>query len=711
MLVLPHFLAVSAAVLSFSRAKGLRMVAEAPSPARGAATLLSCRGLAKAHTETPQFRDVSFNLGRGQRVGLVGVNGAGKSSLLRVLAGLDAPDAGEVEVASSAKVVLVDQEPRWDDAPVYAALFPGLDERSSAIRNYLRCTDPALDIDSEAFTAATDAMARTSAWELQERGVETAAGLGVGDKLYRACSSLSGGELRRVGLAAALVRQPEVLLLDEPTNHLDIDALEWLAERLLAGDLSLLLVTHDRSFLDRVCTEILELDRASLHRYPGGYSKYLELKAARLAAEDAETERARVKLRREAEWMKRQPRARQAKSKAREQQFYELSDRAKGRSPASKALELQSPEDKERQRRLGGVVAEFRGAGFSLEQRTLLRDFTYDFRQRDRICIVGNNGVGKSTFLRVLTGELPLSAGSLRVGETVRFGYYAQQGLRLSPEQEVLPVLKFIQEAIELGSESSGPEKPDTTVRAVVSEDLGRRKRLAGKESTVTIEVQDRVSASSAVSERDAMFLLSRFQFPKQRLYDRVGQLSGGERRRLQLLQVLAKSPNVLVLDEPTNDLDLQTLSSLEEYLTESFDGCLVVVSHDSYFVNRVAEHLFVFEGEGLVRDFQGSYSEYLNYRLERRHQQSLMSQAERANNLVSQGKTVEKVPRNYSTMKEINKLEREMEKLEKEISLLEERLYSEKGYSLLAELTAKQNQLREQLAAKEERWLELNDS
>ena len=642
---------------------------------------------------------------------MIGVNGAGKSTLLRVLAGVDSADAGEVERASSARVVFVDQEPRWGEALVYEALFAGNDARCSAVRDYFRATDPAAEVESSAFAAATDAMTAASAWELQERGLEVAARLNIqGDKLYRPCASLSGGEQRRVGLAAALVQQPDVLLLDEPTNHLDIEALDWLAEHLSGGELSLLLVTHDRCFLDRVCTEIVELDRAALYRYPGSYSRYLELKAARLAAEDAETERARAKLRREAEWMARQPRARQAKSKAREQQFYELSDRAKGRAPAGKALELQSQEERERQRRLGGVVAEFRGAGFSLGARPLLRDFSYDFRQRDRVCVVGDNGVGKSTFLRVLTGELPLSSGSVRVGETVKFGYYAQQGLSLTPEQESLPVLKFVQEAVERGAEAAGPDKPDTTVMAVVSEDLGRRKRLAGKEASVTIEVQDRVSASSAVSERDAMLLLSRFQFPKHRLYDRVGQLSGGERRRLQLLQVLAKAPNVLILDEPTNDLDLQTLAALEDYLTEVFQGCLVVVSHDSYFVNRVAEHLFVFEGNGVVRDFQGTYSEYLEYRQELKQRRASPPQAQTPSSPSPELKQEEKPARSYAAMKEINKLEREMERLGKEIAQLEERLFEEKGYSVLAELTAKQNSLKDQLAAKEERWLELNE-
>lgn len=535
---------------------------------------------------------------------------------------------------------------------------------------------------------------------------------------------MSGGERKRVGLSAALLLQPDILLLDEPTNHLDVDALEWLADFLKPGgrdkDMTMLLVTHDRYFLERVCSEIVELDRAQLYRYPGNYTRYIELKASRLAAEDAETERARIKLRRESEWMAKQPRARQAKSKVREEQFYELVEKAKGQK-ATQTVDFASPEEKERQKRLGGVVAEFRGASYEMHGRTLLNGFTYDFRQRDRIGVCGPNGVGKSTFLKILVGDIELSKGTARLGETVRIGYYEQAGLNLTPEQEKQPVLKFVQEAVELGSKEDKTTLKGPTIRLVVTENanLGRRKVLAGKEAKVTVEMKETFDESTAVSERDAMKLLSKFQFPPKRWYDRVGKLSGGEKRRIQLLQVLAKNPNFLVLDEPSNDLDLQTLSALEEYLTESFDGCLIVVSHDNFFVNRVCEHLFIFEGDGVVRDFQGSYSDYLDYRrssqIKRKDDlsESKADSASSADN--SKSNRVENLSNKpgmtNSEKKEFNKLEKDIAKLQSQIDKIVTMINEADpnvGYSVLADWTKDMEELKTALSSKEERWMEL---
>jgi ABC transport system ATP-binding/permease protein len=531
-----------------------------------------------------------------------------------------------------------------------------------------------------------------------------------------------------VGLSAALLLQPDILLLDEPTNHLDADALEWLADFLKPGgrdkDMTMLLVTHDRYFLERVCSEIVELDRAQLYRYPGNYTKYIELKASRLAAEDAESERARIKLRRESEWMAKQPRARQAKSKVRQEQFYELVEQSKRRVEAQ-AVEFASPEEKERQKRLGGIVAEFRGACYDMHGRTLLNGFTYDFRQRDRIGICGPNGVGKSTFLKILVGEIELSKGTARLGETVRVGYYEQAGLSLTPEQEKLPVLKFVQEAVEMGSKEDKSTFKGPTQRIVVTENtkLGRRKVLAGKEAQITVDMKETFNdETTAMSERDAMKLLSKFQFPSKRWYDRVGKLSGGERRRIQLLQVLAKNPNFLVLDEPSNDLDLQTLTALEEYLTESFDGCLVVVSHDNFFVNRVCEHLFIFEGDGIVRDFQGSYTDYMDYRRSvattgKRKDENVESKKERKEraSLDAAPTYVENlsttVAMTNAERKEFNKLEKEVAKLQDQIDVISTKLANAEpniGYSVLADWTKEMEDLKKSLELKEERWMEL---
>ena len=594
---------------------------------------------------------------------------------------------------------------------------------------------------------ATNSIEEANAWDYQSEGLAIADKLNIkSERMNARMNSLSGGEKKRVALAAALLKKPDILLLDEPTNHLDIDALEWLADYLKPGgrdkDMAMLLVTHDRYFLERVCSEIVEIDRGSLYRYPGNYMRFLQLKADRIAAEDADAERARTKLRKESEWMAKQPRARQAKSKARQGQFYELVEKAKGRGPDAKALSLVTDEEKERQKRLGGVIAEFKGAKYQMGDRVLLDDFTYNFRTRDRIGIVGANGVGKSTFLKILTNELKLLKGSVRIGETVCIGYYEQTGLNLTPEQEKQPVLKFVQEAVEKFTPTETLKAPALKISVDVNEPTGRRDRIAGKEASVNVQVTQEISQSSAVSERDAMALLSRFQFPSKRWYDRVGQLSGGERRRLQLLQILAKRPNVLLLDEPSNDLDLSTLAVLEEYLTETFEGCLLVVSHDNFFVNRVAEHLFVFEGDGIVRDFQGSYTEYLQYRLdiaqekkdaanEAKKSSSSSSSSSSSKQVKSKIKDVESdaiiqetkttttvkssnsPPKalSYNERKEYNKLEKEIAKLGLEIKEYEDKLSNsngKEGFSTLNEWTKKLNDLKGLCEKKETRWLEL---
>eukprot|EP01038_Epipyxis_sp_PR26KG_P007928 gene7928-10761_t len=708
----------------------------------GAVTVLKCDGLSKSYTGVPQFNSISLNLGKGQRVGLIGVNGAGKSTLLRCLAKIDSADSGMVEFASNCNVIYVDQEPEWGNIKVFEALFSGSNPEAKASRLYYNALTPDKEMDNDEFSLATDAMEESNAWDYQTRGVNIAEKLNINsEKMYRDVSTLSGGEKKRVGLSAALLKQPDVLLLDEPTNHLDIDALDWLADYLKPGgkdrDMAMLLVTHDRYFLERVCSEIVELDKAAVYRYPGNYGRYLELKEARIAAEDAEAMRARTKLRRESEWMAKQPRARQAKSKARQDQFYELVERAKSREVTSK-IEFASPEEKEKQKRLGGVVAEFRAARYLMGDRTLLSDFTYNFRQRDRIGVVGPNGVGKSTFLKVLTGMLPLSSGTVRIGETVRVGYYEQTGLNITADQENQPVLRFVQEAVDKNTvaEKVGSVKAPTPVFKVEEGgNLGRRKMLAGKEAVTNVQLQESSgSGSSAFSEREAMSLLSRFQFPSKRWYDRVGQLSGGERRRLQLLQILARNPNVLLLDEPSNDLDLSTLSALEEYLTEVFDGCLVVVSHDNFFVNRVAEHLFVFEGDGIVRDFQGSYSDYLEYRrdvaIQKREESAAIRKSATATagtSSVSQKeekKSEKKIennnepkkqpssPLSFNERKEMNKLEKEIEKLTSLIVEIESKIAvsskKNEGFSVLAELTSQKQVVSDQLAVKEEKWLSL---
>lgn len=421
---------------------------------------------------------------KGQRVGLIGLNGAGKSTFMKCLAKMIAPDSGTIESLSNLNIIFVEQDPKWENTLVLETLFGQDSLQAKASTKYMLAMNPLnpnADVD---LVDGVEMMEESNAWEYQEEGINIASKLNIGQKeLYRPMNTLSGGQKKRVALAAALLKKPDVLLLDEPTNHLDIDALEWLSDYIRPGgmkenkDMAILLVTHDRYFLEKVCSEILELDRGSLYRYSCTYTKYLDLKVARLAAEDAETERAKTKLRRESEWMAKQPRARQAKSRVREAQFYDLVEKAKGKGDANaKSMELATPEEKAKQKRLGGIVAQFRGAKYSLplmsntidvddiaaetervmdatenntEKMVLLNDFTYEFRQRDRIGIVGNNGVGKSTFLKILIGKLHLESGYVRIGDTVKFGYYDQSGLNLTTEQEKMPVLKFVQEECE----------------------------------------------------------------------------------------------------------------------------------------------------------------------------------------------------------------------------------------------------------------------
>lgn len=756
----------------------------------GTQTILMARGLSKAYVGTPQFEGINLALGKGQRVGLIGVNGAGKTTLLKCLARVESADSGSIELATNTNCIYVDQEPEWNSGmKVYAALFDGTSAEAVATRKYYQALDPATPAGEadRLLVEGSEEIDAANAWEYGDVAVKFAEKLNIPSELYfRSVGTLSGGERKRVALAAALTKSPQILLLDEPTNHLDIDALEWLSTFLRGGgggggpttsainkDMAVLVVSHDRYFIERACTEIIELDRAAVYRYPGSYSKYVELKASRLLAEDAEVDRARTKLRREAEWMAKQPRARQAKSKARQAQFYDLVSASKGRSADLKPLELMTSEEKEKQKRLGGVVAEFKGARYMLGERVLLEDFTYSFRQRDRVGIVGPNGVGKSTFLKTLTGTFPLAGGTVRIGETAVIGHYEQIGLNLTQAQEQMPVLRFIQEEVEkaTGGMKVGQSNDGKIVVESSDAKLGRRKVLAGKEAGVTLNVvsEGSVGAGKAVSEREAMSLLTRFQFPSKRWYDRVGQLSGGERRRLQLLQVLARAPNVLLLDEPSNDLDINTLTTLEEYLTEEFEGCLVVVSHDSVFVNKVAEHLFVFEGDGVVRDFLGSYTgqsgassrsrllslillipslsltlslaDYVEYHLdkvsEQRKEGKKKPPAEVAATTNETKPTQsQKIPKaeaaspspspspaggaakgggnvSFAERKEIQKLESAIEKAQQKIAEIQSKVDSSPnvGYSVLADWTKEIEKLKKQVEEKEARWLELSSN
>jgi ATP-binding cassette subfamily F protein uup len=548
----------------------------------------------------------------------------------------------------------------------------------------------------EAFTKACASMDSSNAWSVLTKAEEIATKLRVQHLSNQPLSSLSGGERKRIALAAALIQEPDVLLLDEPTNHLDLAAIQWLSDLILENKkLTVLVVTHDRAFLELVCDTILELDRGSLYSYPGNYAAFLEAKEARLALEDAAVQAAKAKYRVELDWMRRQPQARETKAKARIEAFYKLEKATKPRSKDPN-LTLNSAD----QRRLGGNIMKLKDVSLAFgPDKILLDSFSYDFIKGDRIGIVGRNGrlrqenarcvvscrrilimfapgVGKSTFIRILSGAQQIDSGHVEPGETIVLGVYDQMGLEITRDD--MTVIEFVMD-----------------------------------------EVKDFTGAAVSEAPERARKLLKQFEFPRQRWNERVTMLSGGERRRLQLLSVLSKNPNFLILDEPSNDLDINSIAALEDYLRD-FKGVLVVVSHDKFFTDKVTDHLFVFEGNGVVKDYLGSLSEYAECLIEQEN--SSYASSDSSYGLDQQGKTTsysykeDKAARNErqnslrKLKKEMSSLETSMEKLKSKIAQLQEEIdsSSEEGWSVLAELTDKLNQEKAKLEEKEFRWLEV---
>jgi len=529
-----------------------------------------------------QLNDISYILPRTSKIGLVGRNGCGKSTLMKILAETCCPDyvspeedeavvyTGNIEVPRGVRFAFVEQEPPSpSDVTVGDALLGvvGGEISSSrsksvyqAVRRYTEVCN-ALEWNEDQFASASAEMDEKDGWTVLTKADEIATRLRVDHLKDSPLSKLSGGERKRVALGAALVQTPDVLLLDEPTNHLDLEAIQLLSD-LIADQkkLTLLCITHDRSFLNEICDRMLELDNGSLYGYEGNYAKFLEGKEARLANEDAVLSSTKKKFATELAWMRKQPSGRQSKSKARQEAFYKLQQMAKPRKVEPK-LTLTNDD-----RRLGGSVLKMENVSLKFGDRVMLDDFSYNFNAGDTIGIVGANGVGKSTFLKMLVGQQPVDEGDVVPGETVVFGVYDQMGMVFDEDQRVM--------------------------------DFVKQRVLARDGSTL------------AEAPSEVMKLLKQFQFPKERWNERILILSGGERRRLQLLSILTQRPNFLILDEPTNDVDLDTLSALEGYLAE-FNGVLVIVSHDRFFVDKVTQHLFVFEGEGVVKDYLGSLSSY----------------------------------------------------------------------------------------------------
>lgn len=636
--------------------------------------LLSAENLIKSYTgETYQLNDITLNLAEGARVGLVARNGSGKSTLLKILSGMEAPDSGAVVLRKGIHLGFLEQraEEEWDDVTVLDVVYGAKTPLMDLLRRYrhvveaMERQDPSASL--EKFTQLSKEMDAVSGWQAEANIRMLLSKLGIADEvLHRDVRGLSGGQKKRVALAAALVHQPDILLLDEPTNHLDIDSIQYLESMLRSGSMNgmpvtLLLVSHDRSFLDRVCTEIWELDDGKIFRHLGNYESFLGDKERRLIEMENMVETARSRMRKELEWMRRQPKARGTKSKARIEAFYELQKLAKqGRSASQVKLDA-------RVSRLGEKVVELENATLFVGQGTaneklIVDNFSYEFTKAERIGIVGPSGVGKSTFLQALVGKLPLDSGTIQVGETVVQGYYDQTSLNDLPEDK--RVAEFVQEKL-----SSSP---------------------TGSIGGLTSPIQ----------------VLDSFAFHRNQHFSMIDRLSGGERRRLQMLSVLSKNPNFLVLDEPQNDLDLQTIEVLEDFLLD-YTGCLVVVSHDRMFMDRLTDHLLVFEGNGLVLPFTGTFSEYLDAK----SSSNIETESKPPTRSVPSRESPTKKRPSFKEKKEYEKLEQEIDDLTAEKESLSLKLSdpsSSSSYTDLAEWTERLAFITTELESKTDRWFEL---
>ncbi len=616
---------------------------------------LTLEHITKNYGEKNLFDDITLHIDKGQKIALVAKNGTGKSTLLKVLTGEERSERedSKVFVHKSITTGFLKQEPDFNPSDtVIDTIFDSNNPILSAIRDY----EEAMILKKEGpeLQAVLEKMEHHKAWDFEVKIKEILTRFNVKD-LQQQIGTMSGGQQKRVALAKVLIEEPDFLILDEPTNHLDVDMIAWLEQYLSLPNRTVFMITHDRYFLDRVCNVIYELDQGQLHKYKGNYSYYLEKKAERTEIEAATMDKSKKLLKRELEWVRRQPKARGTKAKSRVDAFHALKDKTSGRVEKSDfKLEFKSE-------RLGKKIVECHNVSKYFGTFKAVEKFNYKFKKRERVGIVGPNGVGKSTFIKLLTKELAPDTGKVVVGETIVFGHYHQEGIQLNADKTVLDVIRDIAEEIPLSS---------------------------GQKLT-----------PAAFLEK---FLFSRKQ---QRVF--VSQLSGGERRRLYLLTVLVKNPNFLILDEPTNDLDILTLNILEEFLDE-YPGCLVLVSHDRYFMDKLTEHLFVFEGDGKIKDWNGNYKEYRAWKREQeaeiRQQEAVTQKAEKKEKPVS-----DKPKLTYEQRKEFNRLEKEIEKLEKKKSQLAEK-FNDPNITpeIIKETSIQLNEISDTIDEKEMRWLEL---
>ena len=616
---------------------------------------LSVENLSKSFGVRTLFSDITFGIDQGEKVAFVAKNGSGKSTLMRILSGEDTPDSGNVVFRRGIKIGFLPQQPVFPaEKTVEDIIYSADTAELRAIARYERAAhDPQYASD---FQSAYEQMDELQVWDYELRIQNILSQLQL-DTLKIPCSQMSGGQVRRLALAQVLIEKPDFLILDEPTNHLDLPMVEWLENYLSGEKITLFMVTHDRYFLDRVCTDILELDGATLWRYKGSYSYFLKKRAERYATADAETAKAQNTMRKELEWIRRQPQARGTKAKARVDAFDDLKKRAAQRIE-ERVMNLGINME-----RLGSKVVELHNVSKSWEKLKVLENFEYTFRRGERLGIVGNNGTGKSSFVRLITGDTPPDTGRVVVGDTVVFGYYRQEGIQINAGEKVIEVIK-----------KYGDYLP-----------MAKGRKLSAEQ------------------------LLERFLFTRAQQWDYVEKLSGGELRRLYLCTVLISNPNFLILDEPTNDLDIITLTILEEFL-EEYPGVLLIISHDRYFMDKIVDHILVFSGDAQVKEFPGTYSEYRQWQKNNPKEQASISSDEDERSKTQRVKT-SKNKLSYKEQKEYQTIEEQMPVLTEEKKSIEQTFAS--GEILSSEevnrLSQRMEEIMSSLDAMEERWLELS--
>lgn len=631
---------------------------------------VTVEGLTKSYGAGPLFKDISFHIEEGDKIALVALNGTGKSTLLRILCGQETADAGTVWIHKDVTVVMLEQQNAFNPGETISRhIFSQGHPVLSAIRDYEMLTEEGEEPDLDKLTKAIERMDELNAWHFDSKVKQILGKLNI-HHMEQLMGSLSGGQVKRVALAKVLIdigfeHRHTLLIMDEPTNHLDVQMIEWLEHYLGQENVTLLLVTHDRYFLDNVCNEILEIDNGQLYVTKGNYEKYIEQKAARLENEQASVDKARNRYRKELEWMRKQPKARTTKSKSRQDAFYDWKEKA------TKKVEQAQLELQVKMTRLGGKILELKKVYKAFGDKTILKGFDYTFKRGERLGVVGKNGAGKSTFINMLLGKEPADSGKINVGETIVFGDFSQEGLMWKEDVRVIEYVKNIAEYFPLA---------DGT----------------------------KVSAAQ---------FLQRFLFSPDKQYTYISKLSGGEKKRLQLLSILFRNPNFLVLDEPTNDLDLPTLDILEDFLME-FQGCLIIVSHDRYFMDKIVDHLFVFEGDGAVRDFPGNYSQYREmaadeekYKAELEREAAAAQKAEAVAVTATPAEKKEARKLSFKEKRELETIEKEMPELEAEKQQLEADMSTgQLGFDALQKHGERIAEIVALLEEKEMRWLELSE-